>query len=85
MSLTEETADEASATALVNSYFGLVERQSALTGLGMLSELKAQIDELVVALVKVARQEESTWDEIGKALNVTRQAAYMRYKELTGR
>jgi hypothetical protein len=85
MSLTEETADEASAAVLVRSYFGLVERQASLTGLEMLAGMKTQIDELIVALVKVARQEESTWDEIGRALNVTRQTAYMRYKELTGR
>ena len=85
MSLTEETADEAAAATLARSYFGLVERQAALTGLDMLAEMKVQIEALTVALVKVARQEGSTWDEIGKALAVTRQTAYMRYKELTGR
>lgn len=83
--MTEETADEAAAAGLLRSYFGLIERQETLTSLELLAALKVHSEELTVALVKVARQEEYTWDQIGRALNVTRQTAYMRYHKATGR
>lgn len=85
MSGSEESADEAAAAGLLSAYFGLVDRQATLASLEMLANLVVQVDEWTVALVKVARAEGKTWDQIGRRLGITRQTAYMRYHAMVTR
>ena len=42
---------------------------------------KKTLDEELVTLVRVARTTGCTWNQIGKALSITRQGAYDRFSD----
>ena len=42
-------------------------------------EARGLLEEIVLAAVAEARADSATWEEIGQALGVTREAAYQRF------
>ncbi|MCY4422896.1 MAG: hypothetical protein OXC06_07490 [Acidimicrobiaceae bacterium] len=54
----------------------------ALQQLSKLAGLRQDIDDAILAAVREARQQCSTWSEIGSMLGVTKQAAQQRFTPL---
>ena len=54
----------------------------ALQQLSKLAGLRRDIDDAILAAVRVARRQCSTWSEIGAMLGVTKQAAQQRFAPL---
>jgi predicted ArsR family transcriptional regulator len=64
--------------ALLEAYFG----QDGLTRLRALREIKDQREMLEAQAVTQARQQGATWDQIGLALGVSKQAALQKFEWL---
>lgn len=56
-----------------------LKRQFRIRQLGDVPILRAELDRAEQEAVNMARDAGVTWEQIGKALGVTRQAAYMRF------
>lgn len=56
-----------------------------LRGLTELNELRATLDRIEGELVLVARSNRSSWEEIGSALGISRQAARARHRPFVTR
>ena len=62
------------------NYDALADRNAtALSRLGALRSVKANLDSLESTLVYRARNEGATWDAIGMAMGITRQGVQKRY------
>ena len=56
-----------------------------LRGLRELNELRASLDRVERELVALARTNRSSWEEIGSALGISRQAARSRHRPFVNR
>jgi predicted GNAT superfamily acetyltransferase len=53
-----------------------------LAALSSVAALVGEVDGAVVRLVAQARRQGATWEDVGAALGITRQAAHYRYAHL---
>ena len=56
-----------------------------LDGLAVLADLRRTLDRVESLLVVAARRNESTWQEVGEALGVSRQTAHTRHAHPSAR
>lgn len=58
--------------------------QPELAALSSVAALVGEVDSTVIRLVAQARDRGATWEDIGQALGITRQAAHYRYSRILG-